>query len=299
VRVKVHAVGLNPVDWKIGVYFKQLSYPRIIGLDVAGVIDKVGSGVTDWKQGDRVVYHGNLQEKDGGFAEYALTDALTPVRLPESVSFTDAAAVPCAGWTAYQALHKKLHVEKGKSILITAGSGGVGGFAVQFAKLHGLVVIATCSAKNSEYVKSLGADHVIDYNTENIIERAKQLTNGKGVDYWMDNINSDSAASAFDAIAFGGGLVCVAGTPSGEAYASGKWATKALSIHSVLLGSGHNAHLEAKLEIAAIGNEVTKLLEENKLKNLVHEVVTLEDVPKALARIKQGHVVGKIVAKLV
>lgn len=77
---------------------------------------------------------------------------------------------------------------------------------------------------------------------QNIIERAKQLTNGKGVDYWMDNINSDSAASAFDAIAFGGGLVCVAGTPSGEAYASGKWATKALSIHSVLLGTYFNVN---------------------------------------------------------
>ena len=130
VRVKVHAAGLNPVDYKLakrGV--GRWTYPHILGLDVAGVIDAVGEGVEGWQQGDAVFYHGNYG-RPGGFAEFTVTTARTLVRTPQGLSAIDAAALPCAGFTAYQALVEKLHIQSGQTILVQGGAGGVGGFAL-------------------------------------------------------------------------------------------------------------------------------------------------------------------------
>jgi NADPH:quinone reductase-like Zn-dependent oxidoreductase len=106
-------------------------------------------------------------------------------------------------------LFKKLRVVKGKSIVITGGSGGVGGFAVQLAKLSGLTVYATCSSKNADYVRQLGADDVIDYTANNVVTSVLQRTQGWGVDYWLDTVGSESAATAFEALAFHGELVFI------------------------------------------------------------------------------------------
>lgn len=147
VRVKVHAAGLNPADYKFMQRgFRSWNYPFVPGLDVAGIIDEIGPGVSDWQVGDAVYYHGNLS-KPGGFAEEAITVARTLAPLPKNISFVEAAALPCAGWTAYQALHRKLHIEQEQTILIQGGAGGVGGFAVQLAALAGVKAIATCSQK--------------------------------------------------------------------------------------------------------------------------------------------------------
>ncbi|MDW8518532.1 alcohol dehydrogenase catalytic domain-containing protein [Priestia flexa] len=127
VLVQVHATALNPVDYKTATGGNpSWSYPHILGLDVAGVVEEVGANVTDIQVSDRVVYHGDLTKK-GGFAEYAVTTAHTVSVIPEGVSFEAAAALPCAGYTVYQALFSKLHIEEGQFILIHAGAGGVGG----------------------------------------------------------------------------------------------------------------------------------------------------------------------------
>jgi NADPH2:quinone reductase len=299
VRVKVHAVSLNPVDWKIPKYFHHLNFPRVVGLDVAGTIDSVGSDVIGWKEGDRVYYHHDLRLPHGGFAEYAITKAVALCRIPENVSFIDAAALPCAGWTAYVSLFKKLRVVKGKSIVITGGSGGVGGFAVQLAKLSGLTVYATCSSKNADYVRQLGADDVIDYTANNVVTSVLQRTQGWGVDYWLDTVGSESAATAFEALAFHGELACVAGVPPADAYSHSKWTLKGHSIHSVFLGQYFSARPETQKELAEIGTHMINLLAENKLNSLVSEVIALDNVPKALGKIRQSHVRGKIVAELI
>jgi NADPH:quinone reductase-like Zn-dependent oxidoreductase len=155
VRVQVQAAGLNPVDYKMmagGV--SSWRYPFIPGLDVAGVIDAVGDGVEGWQQGDAVFYHGNYG-RPGGFAEFTVTTARTLVRTPQGLSAIDAAALPCAGFTAYQALVEKLHIQSGQTILVQGGAGGVGGFAIQIAAKLGLDVITTAAARNAECAKAV------------------------------------------------------------------------------------------------------------------------------------------------
>ena len=176
IRVAVHAVGLNPVDYKIArMGHPDWRFPHILGLDVAGVVDAIGSSVTHWRPGDRVFYHGNLS-KPGGFAEFAVTTAHTVARIPDGMSFVDTAALPCAGLTAYHALHRRLHVQAGQTILIHAGAGGVGGFAIQLAAHAGLKVLTTCSANNADYVRDLGAEVAIDYHTETLKEVVRAAT---------------------------------------------------------------------------------------------------------------------------
>lgn len=117
------------------------------------MIESVGENVTKWKKGDRVVYHGDLR-KQGGYAEYAVTTSHTISHIPDRISYEEAAAIPCAGFTAYQALFRRMNVRQGETILIHAGAGGVGGFAVQLAKQAGLTVITTASSTNHNYVQS-------------------------------------------------------------------------------------------------------------------------------------------------
>lgn len=180
IRVQVRAVGLNPVDYKIArTGHPAWQFPFILGLDVAGIIDSVGENVRELSPGQRVVYHGDLS-KPGGFAQYAATNARAVSVIPEQLSFTDAAALPCAGYTAFQAIHKKLKVVSGKTILIHGGAGGVGGFALQLSRLANLKVFTTCSRRNFEYVMSLGADQAIDYNTEDVAAQIKAATGGRG-----------------------------------------------------------------------------------------------------------------------
>lgn len=213
ILVEVHAVGLNPVDYKTATGgHPNWTYPHILGLDAAGVVAEVGEGVTQWNQGDKVVYHGDLTKK-GGYAEFAVTNAHTASRIPEGVTFEDAAALPTAGYTAYQALHGKLPLSQLNTIFIHGGAGGVGGFAVQLAKLAGKQVITTASLHNHEYVKSLGADFVVDYRTEDIPSKMSLITDGRGVDAVIDTISRQSATEALDLIAFSGHIVHIAGAP--------------------------------------------------------------------------------------
>ena len=136
IRVAIHAVGLNPVDYKIArMGHPDWRFPHILGLDVAGVVDAIGSSVTQWQPGDRVFYHGDLS-KPGGFAEFAVTTAHTVAHIPDGMSFVDAASLPCAGLTAYHALHRRLHVRAGQTILVHAGAGGVGGFCDSARRAH-------------------------------------------------------------------------------------------------------------------------------------------------------------------
>eukprot|EP00906_Rhabdomonas_costata_P035020 RCo049235 len=122
IRVRVSHAGLNPVDYKRGL-FTDAEFPCILGADVAGVVDEVGSGVTQFKPGDKVYYHSNVRKQYGGFAEYSVTTANTTAPMPTGLSFAEAAAIPCAGWTAYIALYYKLKVCTGQSILITGAAG--------------------------------------------------------------------------------------------------------------------------------------------------------------------------------
>jgi NADPH2:quinone reductase len=200
IRVKCIATSLNPVDAKIENWKGMLEAIGVetihLGLDVCGLVDAVGSEVTTIRVGNIVVYHGNMKKKYGGFAEYAIHDALTTVVVADNADSIESldplalAGSPCAAWTAHRALYDKLRVPKvvtdpDSSIAIIGASGGVGTFALQFSKISGFQrIIAVCSKKNEEYVRSLGATDVIDYRMESSIHEAIQrVTNNEGIDY--------------------------------------------------------------------------------------------------------------------
>ncbi|WP_226580364.1 zinc-binding dehydrogenase [Halobacillus litoralis] len=295
ILVEVYAAGLNPVDYKTAANGNpSWSYPHVLGLDVAGKVVELGSGVTEWEIGDRVVYHGDLMKK-GGYAEFAVTTAHTASRIPDGVSFEEAAALPTAGYTAYQAIHRKLPLEQVNTILIHAGAGGVGGFGIQLAKAAGKTVITTASAHNHEYVTSLGADYVIDYKNEDVQDRVQQITNRRGVDAVVDAVSRENATASLDDLAFMGHMVYIAGAPDFTKIHS---FTKVVSYHEIALAAAHKADKESQKDLAVIGDEMLGMVAEGNLSPLLSETIKLEEVPSSLERLSERHVRGKIVAVL-
>ncbi|MDG5472638.1 zinc-binding dehydrogenase [Jeotgalibacillus sp. ET6] len=294
--VQVKAAGLNPVDYKTGENGSpSWSYPHILGLDVAGIVAEAGSDVSNFAKGDRVVYLSDMAKK-GGFAEYAVIKAHTVSKLPDSVSFEDAAALPVAAYTAYQALFFKLHAQKDKTILIHAGAGGVGGFAIQLAKYAGLTVITTASQKKHSYVKDLGADYAIDYKTEDFVEKTKELTNGLGVDYVLDTVGRENATKSLDTLAYNGQIAFIAGQP--EMNESISFAHP-VSFHHVALGSVYQSGNTAEEKtLKQIGDHLVELLSEGKISSLVEKVISLEEVPEGLKELESRSFTGKLVAKI-
>lgn len=298
IRVKIRSASLNPVDYKLASNgHPAWTYPFVPGVDGAGIIDAVGEGVTQWKPGDRVAYHGDLS-KPGTFAEYAVTTAHTAAAIPEGVSFEAAAAFPCAGMTAYQALVRKMRVGNGQTIFIHAGAGGVGGYAVQLARLFGASrIMATASPANHDFVRGLGADEVIDYNTEDVHARIMELTDGRGADCILNTLNRASAQADLSALAFGGQLACIAGAP--ETVADFQPSNKTFTLHKLMLGGAHaSGDRAAQEDLARMADEMMRLMADGRLDPMIGETISLEAVPEALARLKRRHVRGKIVISI-
>ena len=219
---------------------------------------------------------------------------MTAIR--DRLNFIDAAAIPCAGFTAYQALHRKVGIKAEQTIAIQGGSGAVGGFAVQIAKAASLNVIATCSQKNQDYVKSLGADWVIDYQHEDVCKRVKSITVGRGVDVILDTVSSQTATSGLDMLAFNGHLACIEGIPD---YQKVKPFLEAPSIHAISLGGAYlSGDLSTQQDLAEIGNELGQLVSQGKVNSMVSETIDLQDIPHALQRLADGKIRGKVVAKI-
>lgn len=245
--LRVSAASLNPVDGMYGWWSSLLpqasrepGFNFVLGVDVSGVVEAVGPDVDPalgWTKGDRVSAHLNVFRGCGSFGEYCVADAAAAVRIPEGVSHAVAAALPCAGWTAYKALAFKLKAaaRKGSSVLVTAGAGAVGGYAVQLARHYGLSpIIATCSAASAESVRALGATHTIDYrSTEDIAAAVKDILPA-GVDLAVDSVSAESATGLLNALALDGELATIAGVVArggeGDSYICG-W-----TVHDVCLG---------------------------------------------------------------
>lgn len=211
VVVKLSATSINPIDWKLREGFlKQMfdwPFPIILGWDAAGVITEIGEQVSGWKKGDRI-FARPATTRFGSYAEYTLVDDHLLARIPENISFAEAASVPLAGLTAWQALFDHADLQPGEKVLIHAGAGGVGSLAIQFAKLHGAHVIATASAKNSDFLKSLGADEVIDYHTAHFEDLLSDL------DVVFDTLGGEIQKASFKVLKKGTGrLVSIVNAP--------------------------------------------------------------------------------------
>jgi NADPH:quinone reductase-like Zn-dependent oxidoreductase len=219
VLIRVYAAGVNPfakrrlclIDWKIREgYFQQmfdLPLPIIIGQDIAGVVAAVGSGVTTLHPGQDVYGIADLQ-LSGAYAEYALCYAEAIAPKPHTLDYIHAAAVPLAAMTAWQALFDKVDLHSGQTLLIHGGAGGVGGYAIQLAKLKGARVIATAAVEHLEYVKNLGADLVLDYHAQPFEQQVND------VDVVLDLVGGETQARSWQVIRHGGILVSTLGVPA-------------------------------------------------------------------------------------
>ncbi len=296
VRVRVHAASLNPVDWKLADGTAPwLTAPQILGLDGAGVIDQIGEGTEGWAIGDRVAWHGNLREQ-GVFAEYAAVPAHVLAKVPESVSFQSAAALPCAGMTAYQALIRKAHLQPGQTVLVQGASGAVGGFAVQIASAIGATVIALARTSQVQRVRELGADHVFERDDPELKEKVHALTGGYGVDIFLEVLNPQDARKSLDLIRYNGQLLCIDPMPDLSRVPP---YTYAASFHEIALGGAYSSgHRPSQKDFATMLNALLSLVAEGQLNPMIETIIGLEQVPEHLVALREGRLPGKTVVTI-
>jgi NADPH:quinone reductase-like Zn-dependent oxidoreductase len=273
----VRAAAVNPVDAKVraGGFGPGAPMPQIPGYDLAGVVEETGPGATRFKKGDEVFAYLNLR-RGGAYAQYALVKEDEAAAKPRKMSFEEAAAVPLAALTAWQALVETAKLEPGQIVLIHGGSGGVGSFAVQIAKARGAKVIATASTRNQATLKELGADQAIDYTTTKFEDVAKE------VDVVLDTVAGETLARSYGVVKKGGIIVSILGPPNKEELSKREIRGKVILAHpnSEMLG------------------EIGKLIEAGKIKPLVSEVLPLAEAARAHRQIETGHTRGKIVLKV-
>jgi NADPH:quinone reductase-like Zn-dependent oxidoreductase len=205
VRVRVRAASVNPVDWKLADRAAPGS-AKVPGRDFAGVIDALGPEVQGWKPGDAVIG----LAIGGAYAQYALASVKAIAHKPRKLSFAEASGIPAVGEAAWRAMVVIGNVQKGQRVLIHGGAGGVGSSAVQIAKARGAYVIATASARNQAFLRSLGADETIDYTTTRFEDKVKD------VDVVLNTVNPEISARSIGVVKPGGILVSVVGLPQAD-----------------------------------------------------------------------------------
>src|SRR6266403_4629806 len=276
VLVRVIAAGVNPVDDasrspKYAKFF-GITLPFIPGYDIAGVVEKTGAKITKLKQGDSVYAYLSLKG-GGGYAEYAVATEVEAAPKPKSISFVEAAGVPVVALTAWQALIDTAKLSAGQTVLIHGGSGGVGSFAIQIAKARGAKVFATASTPNQELLKQLGADVAIDYTKTKFEDVAKD------VDVVLDSVGKDTLARSYGVVKKGGFIVSLVAEPE----------QAELDKHGI---RGAPLSVEPNSDELA---EISKLIDEKKIKVIISQVLPLSDAAKAQAQTDTHHTRGKIV----
>jgi NADPH:quinone reductase-like Zn-dependent oxidoreductase len=274
ILIRLKAAGVNPADWKYrsGAYkqFMPLNFPWTPGMEGSGVVEAVGTNVTTFKKGDEV--YGIVT---GGYAEYVVALASEVQPKPAGLTFEQAAALPVGALTAWGAVIDAANVQAGQRVLIHGAAGGVGSYAVQLAKWKGAHVTGTASAANLEFVQSLSAEDVIDYNT------TRFETVLKDMDAVIDSVGGDLPERSFQVIRPGGIFVTIAAMLPEE---SGK----AQDIRAVSAGRASADNLK----------QVSELIEANQLKPVVGTIFSLADVHQAHELSQTGHGRGRIILQI-
>lgn len=285
VLVRVHATSINPLDYQVrrGDYPDLVPLPAITGHDVSGVVEAIGPGVSAFAPGDEVWYTPQIFDGQGSYAEYHVAAESIIARKPASLSHLEAASLSLVGGTVWEALTVRAVLRVGESILIHGGAGGVGHVAIQVAKAMGARVFTTVREANADFVRSLGADVVIDYTQEDYVEAIMRETAGHGVDVVFDTIGGDTLSRSADALAQLGRVVSIVdiAQPQNLVQAWGKNA----SYHFVFTRQNRG-----KLD------ELSALVERGQLRPHVGAVYSLADIPLAHARLESANngLLGKI-----
>jgi NADPH:quinone reductase-like Zn-dependent oxidoreductase len=301
--VRVRAAGINPIDLKLAAgdlrAVQRLGFPAAAGFDLAGTVDHVGSDVRGFAVGDEVYARADRLRR-GAFAEAVAIQASVVAKKPTSLSFVQAASLPLVGLTTVQALVDRAHARAGQRVLVHAGSGGVGTFAIQYAKALGLHVTTTTSSRNSAWVRELGADEVVEYDRESLLDRGER---------WhivYDTLGAGTTLESFRLVEPGGTVVSIAGPPDAEmpsAVGAGPLVRAAMWL------------LRCRVEAAArkagaryfrfltesrgdqLG-EIAELVDAGKIQAVIDSTVAFEDAQVGLARVASGRAKGKVVIEI-
>lgn len=270
VLVKVHATSINPLDFQVrrGDYKNELQLPVITGHDVSGEIVEVGPGVQNFKIGDEVYYTPEIFKGQGSYAQYhAAHESIIGLK-PKNISHLEAATLPLAAGTAWEMLVTRAQLKINQSILIHGGAGGVGIPTIQIAKAIGATVYTTARKVHHQFLTELGADYVIDYQSEDYIAAIQRLTNNKGVDVIIDSIGGNTLSDSGKILSQLGQVITLVDIekPQNLIEAWGKNAT----YHFVFTRQNRN-----KMD------EITKLVQSNKLKPILNKVFPLSEIGKA------------------
>ncbi len=284
--VRVVASGTNPVDAKLrqNAAWAGLTPPLVLGYDVGGVVEAVGDGVTEFAPGDEVYYTPEIFGNSfGSYAEYNRVSADIVARKPPSLSFEEAAAVPLAGGTAWEALVRRMALRPGETVLIHGGAGGVGSFAVQIAKSAGARVLATAGTRNQEVLARLGADVCIDYTQEDFAEVVRERTGGAGVDATFDTVGGELVSRSIPVTRPFGRLACIL-TPAGG---MGGLSSRNQTLHGIFL-----------MRESQRLRDMSAWIEQSGARPLIGEVLPLEEVSRAHERLDSGHGTGKVILRV-
>ncbi|HEY3729902.1 MAG TPA: NADP-dependent oxidoreductase [Steroidobacteraceae bacterium] len=278
VLVRVRAVSVNPVDYKVrsGHYpaVKEDRLPLTLGRDVAGTVERCGKAARQFKPGDSV--YAMLDRDHGGYAEYVIVKERDLAAKPERLDYTEAAAVPLAAMTAWQGLFDHGQLKSGQRVLIHGGAGGVGHFAIQFAKAKGATVATTVSKDDVDFARELGADQAIDYTSERFEDSVQDI------DLVFDLVAGETQDRSWAVIKHGGTMISTLAKPSDE---------KARD-------HGARAQNYQAQPNADELKQITTLIDQGKVKPHIQAVFPFTEIPEAQQHLEHSHVQGKIVVEL-
>src|SRR5437588_2729683 len=279
VLIRVHAAGVNPIDWKVREGrmkdFWPHKFPLILGWDLSGVVEEIGESVLRFKVGDEV-YSLPDPTRNGAYADYIVVRESELALKPNSLYHIRAAAVPLAALTAWQSLFDTAQLQPGQRVLIHAGSGGVGHLAVQLAKWKGAYVFATASTKNQDLLRKLGVDEPIDYTQQRFEDIARKI------DIVLDTIGSETQERSWSVLKKGGNLVSLVQPPSEEK-------AKELGLRAANIGAAPNGEQLA---------EIAKIIDSGKLAPIIDRILPLSEARRAHELSQSGHIHGKIVLRV-
>lgn len=291
VLIRIAYASVNPADWKCREgwlsQFFDYKFPFVVGFDAAGIVAGVGEGVTEYKIGDRVVTSSNqgIGER-GSYAEYLVSDIDRVSHIADTLDFATAASIPTAAITSWEGLFGTGDLKAGQTVLINGGAGGMGSFAIQFAKHAGAKVAVTCGPKNIDYVTSLGADLAIDYRSQNVLDAVLAWA-PEGVDLIMDTVGQGSLPDGI-AMTKPGGVIAPIGTLIANEPQFDPMVAEKRNVRVVPTMSNH-------LRAGGYLRHIADLYGKGVFRAPELTVMPLEQAAEAQRLVQAGHVRGKIV----